>query len=488
MKLRYLWFLPVLLWLTSPVLAHSSSEPIPTQIALANLLTQIGTGLSAALIGYWLPALRIPLTTRLKQLVFGGWLLIGLAGLLVLIFRANFTGYALPDLLTTPFVLGANSLTFGTLWLISMGLWLVGGGLLWFALKSSLARWGVILIFSIALGATVFYTHEPSLADRFDVLLAGVFSQLALAVIFGGMALFIVLNQQPRKQRPPMLEPRLLHSARLPLLVIVIAGLYEAWTQLRVFAALPTTLHGQVLLIQLATLLPVAIVGIINFLQTERSDPRHNWIMAELALVAGASLIFGGIALINPTRTAQPWQELAVEYPAYETTIVNGLSIDLQVSPDRQGDTPLYVVLIDGQTGIRLDDATITIQLSHTAYPELDLLLRHTGDAIYTATNAALGTVGDWQAVVTVQRPNQPETTAIFNYTIFPAPAPPTLAEAASQVATLGLILTLVLAGLAGLGYGGFSFGQARQRAIGLLSVGGALLFIVLILINQLSM
>lgn len=482
MKRCYLWLLVLLLLLlTSPALAHGSDEPIPTQLTLANLLNQIGTGLSAFLVAYWLPALKIPLTTRLRQLILGGWLLIGLAGILTLVFRSQFTDYPIPELLTTPFILGANSLTFGTLWLLSMGLWLIGGGMLWLALTYPLARWGVALIFSLALGAAVFYTHEPSLADTLDMLLVDVMRQIALAFIIGGMGLFLVVNQQPRKQRPPALEPRMLHYARLPLLLIVIASLYETWAQIRVFAALPTTLHGQILLIQVAALVPVLIVGILNFIQTERS----RWLLAEMALAAGAIIIFGGIALINPTSTAQPWQELAIEYPAYSTTVVDGLSIDLQVSPDRQGDTLAYVVLIDAQTGIRLDDALISLHLSHADYPAIELPLAALGDGIYSAAHAALHTVGDWQAVATVQRPDQPVTTAALDYTIFPPPMPPTLEAAGSQVTTLILILALVMAGLIIAGYGGFSFTQARQRAIGLLSAGGVLLLIALVLVGQ---
>jgi periplasmic copper chaperone A len=171
----------------------------------------------------------------------------------------------------------------------------------------------------------------------------------------------------------------------------------------------------------------------------------------------------------------------------FEMQTTRDLMAHLEIVPGTVGENTFYVSLIDEETGLLVEDATlIRLRFDHLAQnlgqselrPELE------SEFIYIATGANLSVPGEWRIRMTVQRPQKFDAVMDFEANILPAASPPPLIiETAIPAAERGIAALAV--GLFLLGTGGFFV--ARERLIsgaGVLGAGMALVGVITLVIG----
>jgi putative copper resistance protein D len=134
------------------------------------------------------------------------------------------------------------------------------------SLSSGAATRVVMFVLAAGLGLTTSLTgHAADSGDVSVVVLVDYAHVLGATAWMGGLFAFALVMMRSAPAWPPtlpaMVARRFSALAGFCLLVVILSGIYNAWTEVRVWAALWRTTYGQVLLVKLAFVLVVAGVG-----------------------------------------------------------------------------------------------------------------------------------------------------------------------------------------------------------------------------------
>lgn len=450
-----------------------------------------GTGFLVLVRKPVLPADQPEADRPLRRLIWVGWGLTGLSGLLILLLQVSIaTESSLFQAISAPELPALVSTTrFGQLWLARMGLWLAAGAALygrrlWLALGL-----GALILLTVSLFSHAVAARDSSLSIAADWL-----HLLAMALWVGGLAQFIVVIGPLRRAyqaEAPALLGRLVTQfsvfARIAVVILIVTGFYAAWLQVGSVEGLLTTLYGRTLLVKLLLFAPLLMIAAVNLVVTQRalnagqmiwSRRLRGLVGAEFGLTIGIVGAVGLMTAIAPARSvlaARAAAELPKTEPYFDSFFINAIHVDLQIAPGWVGQNTFTVYLYTHE-GAPIEDASlIRLRFDHQGQDlgTSELRPEHTGGGIYEIAGANLSVPGDWRIRATVQRPGQFDTVVDFTPQIGLAPAPRGLAVETWP----NRVPVLLLTGALGLGLGGFFLGlwgigrrreQLRPQALSL--------------------
>ncbi len=414
---------------------------------------------------------------RMRRLMWGGWALLGLSALALLLYQTTQASdaallAALPSLGAVLF-----STRFGGLWIARMIVWAV------FGVAITRRRYGIAL----AAGAVLLllhslYSHAAATYNLIPALAGDWLHLLAAAFWVGGLAQLTNVLLARRDDPHPIAElvARFSNYARICVALLVVTGLYAAWLEVGSVAALLDTLYGRALLIKLILFAPLLLIAAINLFLTPRGLRAGSAVWAkrlrglvgvEIALALGIFAVVAVMASADPARASLASRLPPPDHTFADYKIVDDIHIHLDVIPGWVGQNEFVVTLltIDGDPvndasliRVRFDNLTHNVGQS-------EVRPQSVGNGEYKISGANLSVPGTWRARVTVQRPDKFNSLADFQLDMQNAPVPPGLDM---SVPLDGRTLALLLAGLALLAVGGFAGGRGKftpLRGTGLL-------------------
>ena len=230
--------------ITAPVAAVAVDETLPVGAAMVrwfNLLAlTLGAGAVAFAVLVWQPAQLGPLPQaerRLRAVMLGGWLLMGIAGLLILWLQVAIATQAAlwPPPAPADTAAYVQETRFGSLWLWRVVLWLAMGGLLF--VRRSWAAWAALVCAAAILALTSLFSHAGASENPLGPVAADWLHLLMAAVWIGGLAQLAVVAGSLRAALPDPaaaagnLVARFSNVARLAVLALVVSGAVALWLQ-----------------------------------------------------------------------------------------------------------------------------------------------------------------------------------------------------------------------------------------------------------------
>lgn len=487
-------------------------ESIPPDNTLIRWFNLISLSLAVGSLGFWMfvwrPAVKTehPAEKRLWQLLWLGWLMTGIAGVLLLAMQyalstdnALFAGIDGATLQT--FI---NSTRFGQIWLGRTALWVGLGLSLYFARGD---RWFLWVAFLLGLGLLLtnsLFSHASAARDSAISIGADWLHLGATALWVGGLVAFARVIGPARRENSesaPVLSALVgyfSNFARVSVAALIVTGIYASWLQVGSIDGLLTTTYGQALIVKILLILPLLVTGAINLVVTSRQLQAGNelWTQrlrgllgAEIALtfaVLGAVGVMTSIAPARVTLDLRASQPRPPEpAPIVETLSDENLNMELTISPGWVGDNTFSLKLTDS-SGAPVEDASVIrlrFENQEENLGESELRPEHQGSGVYTISGSNLSVPGEWRIRTTVQRPDKFDALADFRPTmniatfITPPPRDPATPLPNRTLVLLGVGMVAVI-------IGGFFLGENRLRpplassllAAGLVAAGLAFL------------
>ena len=455
----------------------------------------------------WSPAVpqSYPLVERRMNTVIAvGWVLVGLASVLMLLMQtATTANISLLDAITSP-LLGSiiNESRYGLLWLVRVALW-VGVGIVLWSPTDSPWRLRIALAIGLALLLTnSLFSHADAATDETAAVFSDWLHLIFTAMWVGGLVQFISVIGLARQQVPAAtaavarLVAQFSNYARVCVLGLVITGSYAAWLQVGSLQALISTVYGQALLMKLIFFVPLLGIAALNLFVTQRQLNAGNpiWVGrlrelvgVEIILTLGVLIAVGAMTSISPARTAFATQQSHAgtspqPTPYTDMSMLDNLHVGFDVIPGWVG-INTFTITLTTYDGVWIPDASLIRLRFESEESNLgvsELKLEHTQNGIYTARGANISQPGKWKVRVNIQRPNAYDTVTDFYPTAVPAPQTSDPAPPLSD-----RIVALSAAGLVGLIAGGYALMRSSfrpLRADALLSLGLIALGIVMLI------
>ena len=487
-------------------------ESVRSDAVIVRTLNLLAASLALGSIGFWLFVWQATGSqgTRAvlwqKRLMRFGWICLGIASVLLLLLQTSITAEvpfwqtlthpALIDLLTRS--------SFGTLWVIRMGVWLMMGLALIFAAWDTRFLWAALGFGALVLLMQSLFSHASATQDMAAV--AGEWLHLfATTLWIGGLVAFgmtLLAEHVSSTIKTATLVSYFTNYARVAVAALIVTGFYAAWLHVGSVEALLTTIYGQTLIIKLILFLPVLGLAAINLFWTHRQLQQRNlvWtgilrglICAEIVLLCGILIAVAFMTSGRPSRGIQTLREIAARptptmpEPYFGMEMSNDLMVHVDVVPGVVGQNEFRVSLADHETGEPINDASlIRLRFDNLDKSVGQSELRPTFDdnGAYYVTGANLSTPGPWRLRVNVQRPGQFDIVIDFNVNVQLAPTAPVV-NINSRPPLSAQIIVSLLTGVMLLGVGGFlGAWLSEKRRIGgkilaVAAVGVGLVFLI---------
>ncbi|HLU09321.1 MAG TPA: copper chaperone PCu(A)C, partial [Oceanobacillus sp.] len=327
---------------------------------------------------------------------------------------------------------------------------------------------------------------------------------LASSLWFGGLAGFVVVLPRSNLTAPQTgeLVAAFSNYARAAVAALLITGLYSAWLHIGSVEALMGTAYGRALLVKSVLFAPLLVIAAVNLLLTRRAllagKTRWNgWLRGlvgvEVTLLIGILAAAALMTAINPARGVQAMRTAVAAAPVtaeanpyFEMQTTDDVMAHLDIVPGTVGENTFAVTLIDLDTGLVIDDASlIRLRFNNRevgGQSELRPELQENG--VYEASGTNLSIPGDWRIRMTIQRPGEFDKVLDFEATIQPpSTPPPPVIDTTIPLSDRGA--AALLAGYGLLAIGGFFGAQTRLRR--LLS-GTGVLTVALVIAGAVSM
>lgn len=495
-------------------IAATLAPAIPISDAVVRWFNLLSLALAVGSVGFvyfvWQPIrlTSLPLVARrLQQVIWLGWLLLGLSsGLLLLQQTANLANLSLFNALGSSALLQVIQFTrFGLLWMVRMGLWVILGVVLWSALKRPALYALALLLGATLLATQSLYSHAAAAQESTVAILTDWVHLLLTVLWLGGLIQFGVIIPVLRHvdTSVPSVVGRLVgyfsNYARISVAGLIITGLYAAWLQVGSLEALTTTRYGNIFLIKLLLLVPLLLIAAVNLFITQRRLQVGNalWV-GRLRSLIGAEIVLGVAVLgavgvmtaINPARSELLQRSIAAAVPTpatpmpiTEMQMVDQLHVQLTISPGWVGENTFIIDLSTMADNQPVTDVTLIrlrFESQRAALGESELRITEATDGVYQVTGSNLSAPGDWQIRMTIQRPDQFDAVVDFipAVPLPPPPVPPPVLDLAAPLPYRQPIL--LLTGSLALALGGYLLAERGIRiwhrsnllAIGLVLLG----------------
>lgn len=300
-----------------------------------------------------------------------------------------------------------------------------------------LASLGILLAISLT-------SHAAAMVELRTAAVFSDFLHLVASAVWVGGLFHFALAARPVFAMAPEergalladLVPRFSTLAILSVGTLVITGFYSAWAQVGIVPALVTP-YGLTLLGKLALFVPLLALGAINLLRLSpklRSDrdasaKLRRTVTLEALLGLAIILVVGLLTGLEPARQVAARQGVGQERTLTFEDSVEGTDIVLAVEPALTGANDLIVELFDAQGRPISNASGVTLELT---YLDADMgainIPLHEGqeETQYVASDVLLSVAGDWQAALTVQRPDAFDARTAFRFDVRAGQALPT--------------------------------------------------------------
>jgi copper transport protein len=407
---------------------------------------------------------------RLRRVIWIGWGLAGVASLLLLLLQAAVaTGRSLFAQSTLAALGDVLVYTrFGTLWLARLAVWIALGVLIALSLRRRRPLWVALAAGAVLISFTSLFSHAQAataVATAADWL-----HLLMTAVWLGGLiqlaaVLPMLGSEPPAVQAVDRLIAQFSNVARTAVAVIILTGFYAAWLQIGSLDALLTTLYGQLLLVKLVLVVPLAGIAAFNLIVTRRGlraggivwTQRLHWLVGvELVLAMLVLLAVAGMTAIAPAHSVVSQRHAAAQAAAQaqltpqvalqatpqapqqavspvasqvgppaqrimDMQTVDELHVMLIITPGSVGENE-FLVDLSTPTGEPVTDASlIRLRFDHQDLGQSELRIEPAANpdqqqgGLYRVTGANLSVPGEWRLRVTIARPDQYDTVVDFN-------------------------------------------------------------------------
>jgi len=314
---------------------------------------------------------------------------------------------------------------FGQAWGIRAGIavWLAG-----LALLGPVARHAVAVVAFALVPTTSLAAHAH--AEGNGTVAVDLVHVTAAALWAGGLAFVLaaVLLERSgsRWSLAARLVPRFSSVALVSMVILVSAGIANAYLELRSLNALWHTSYGQLVLAKSALVLPLLALGAYNrqfsvpVLQREAATPTQ-----QRRFVGGATVELGlvvAILAVTAALVAEPPGKAAAVQPAGAVILteqVGPFELELRVDPAHVGTNRVSLVAREEDgTVANLDEARISASLAERGIEQLNLDARRAGPGRYLVPRASFPAPGDWEVRADVRRGEFDEWSATFDVTI----------------------------------------------------------------------
>lgn len=235
--------------------------------------------------------------------------------------------------------------------------------------------------------------------------------------------------------------------------VLVVTGVLSTLRFVPSVRAFVITPYGRLLLAKLALVVPMAVLGGVNFFvlrpRLVRQTKLHPALHRLLASVTGEGSVGVLIVLIVAALTITPTARVALQAPPPEPAplalagAAGDVRVTLTIAPARPGSNRFTVRGTD-QQGTALDGAVRVLLRATKLDEDLDpvtLRLTYDGEGAHTIEDAALGLAGWWQVEVVIRRRGQLDVATQFPLWFEGGPARPD--DAAARRALLRMEETM---------------------------------------------
>ena len=331
----------------------------------------------------------------------------------------------------------------------------------WAALAALALAAGVMWTLSLAShGAATAGIRGQALFADFLHLTAAAFWVGGLFHLALNLPLFFQhLSSEQRRVALAALVPRFSLVAMLSVGAILVSGVFSAWAQVTVAAALATP-YGLTLLAKLALVLPLLLIGAINLVwvrpRLARVDESARWlrrlVLGEAALAVLVLAAVGLLTSLEPARQVAAREGHGVAESLTFHDVSEGADITLEIVPGQLGVNDLSVRIADRLGNPIVNASAVTVRLT---YLEADLgeaasQAVPVGDGLYVVEDGRMSIAGAWQGEVVIRRPDAFEARTAFRFEVA-APGAGGTALISPSPDTAGLILGIGLGALGGL-------------------------------------
>lgn len=328
---------------------------------------------------------------------------------------------------------------FGALWIARLALamilfWLIPrirtGWLRWVALAA-----GLLLLLTISLGS-----HAAAQSDPLFPVLADWVHLISASVWVGGLISFVVglastrkLDSNQRTRITAELIPRFSALALISVGLLALTGLYASILHVGSVEALLDTIYGRTLLVKLIIIIPMLLLGAINFLLTSPgmrravSDNGEGGQVSRFRRLVSSEVVLGVAVLLSVSvlTTLPPAQFVSTAPKLVDSQEVDDLDISIEVIPGRPG-LNKFVVKVGADSRTVNDIKEVSLQFTPVSgdLPPVKSQLTEIGDGRYRIEGGFLALPDVWQIQVAVRRENAFDTFANFDLNVGSTPNP----------------------------------------------------------------
>jgi copper transport protein len=299
---------------------------------------------------------------------------------------------------------GVSQSRYGQALLARVALLILAAAAGWWVVRNP-RRWPMVTfgLLAVATLVTFPYTGHSSVGSDVPLAVASdVLHLIAMSVWFGGLLMLaIVVLPDEDEATVRVVASRFSRAAMASVVVLVVTGLYQAWRQAGIAAALTSTHYGKLLLIKTAIVVAVLLVA----------EASRRWVGAAAVSTADTAPSARRLGLSVSIETAMVVVVLAVtsllvsgvpartDYrPSSDLRLVAGpVHLELTVDPSATRVLDVRVDTTDaGGVPMDVDEMTLILQLPSPAAGPLNIKLAPIGTTEFQATDVELPYTGHW--------------------------------------------------------------------------------------------
>lgn len=385
---------------------------------------------------------------RSQWLVWSAACLFGAASMGQLVAQTVVTfDLSVADVLGRPMFLLLGNTVWGTLWLWRIGLLLLLMGTLWVETRAHAAArpsgrilreaplaiaGALLLTMSLVSHAAATETiRQAAIFNHFLHLLAATVWIGGLIHLLAGILLIRRhLAGQERKTALAALTARFSILGVVSVVVLGITGLYSAWAQVTVPAAIATP-YGRVLLVKVALVAGILALAACNQFGVRPRLPRDDRADGYLTRVTGGEialgvlilLLTGLLATLEPARQVASRMGLGQEGALHMSERADGVTVDLLLTPGRVGSNRAIVTLrdLDDQPVMDADSVSVQVRYLESDLGNVSVTAAPLENDRYEVSDLTFGLSGLWQVVLTVRRPDARDIRSASRFEVSPA-------------------------------------------------------------------